>query len=242
MPIQKVQLPDESVQDIHDARIAAIDTSLSGSSTNPVQNSAITSEFVKVTYIGDVDETVGEIPDEPEPEPIIIIGGDYANVNGDLTEEFSVKELEIYGVGTGNPSTVGSLLPNGTITLDSAKKLKLTYQRVVQQVGSQIPEEEDVVKTIAYTSDIPSAVTESTVSGWGFTKNAGTLTGVKFNNTDATVSNGVASITATIPTVPTISTNITSDATSDTKTASPKAVKTYVDNMCGNIESLLAAI
>ncbi len=33
----------------------------------------------------------------------------------------------------------------------------------------------------------------------------------------------------TIPTVPTISTNISSDGTSDTKTASPKAVKTYVD-------------
>jgi hypothetical protein len=34
----------------------------------------------------------------------------------------------------------------------------------------------------------------------------------------------------TIPTVPTISTSITADATSDIKTASPKAVKTYVDN------------
>lgn len=33
----------------------------------------------------------------------------------------------------------------------------------------------------------------------------------------------------TIPTVPTISTNITSDATSDTKTASPKAVKDFVE-------------
>lgn len=46
---------------------------------------------------------------------------------------------------------------------------------------------------------IPSAVDESTVSGWGFTKNEGTLTGVKFNNVDATISSGVASITATIP-------------------------------------------
>ena len=34
----------------------------------------------------------------------------------------------------------------------------------------------------------------------------------------------------TIPTVPTISTDIAADETSDTKTASPKAVKTYVDN------------
>jgi len=31
------------------------------------------------------------------------------------------------------------------------------------------------------TSDIPAAVTESTVSGWGFTKNAGTITGITMN-------------------------------------------------------------
>jgi len=46
----------------------------------------------------------------------------------------------------------------------------------------------------------------------------------------------------TIPTVPTISTSITTDATDDTKTASPKAVKTYVDNVLGDIETLLEAI
>ena len=46
----------------------------------------------------------------------------------------------------------------------------------------------------------------------------------------------------TIPTVPTISIDITTDATSDIKTASPKAVKTYVDNIVGDIETLLEAI
>ena len=43
------------------------------------------------------------------------------------------------------------------------------------------------------------------------------------------LSNGTAVVPA-IPTVPDISTDISEDATSDTKTASPKAVKTYVDN------------
>lgn len=33
-------------------------------------------------------------------------------------------------------------------------------------------------KELAYTSDIPAAVTDSTVLGWGFTKNAGTVTSV----------------------------------------------------------------
>lgn len=36
-------------------------------------------------------------------------------------------------------------------------------------------------KDLALHSDIPAAVTESTVSGWGFTKNAGTITGIKMN-------------------------------------------------------------
>lgn len=45
-----------------------------------------------------------------------------------------------------------------------------------------------------------------------------------------------------IPTVPTISTDISSDASSNTKTTSPKAVKTYVDGICGDIETILATI
>ena len=170
-----------------------------------------------MTYLGGVDEEVDEIPEEPEQEPVIIIGGiqgitfngvsvpvsngtaaitaDFAEINGDLAEEFSVKELEFYGQGTGDPSTVGSILPNGVLTLNSSKNLILTYQKVVQPVGSQTPAPQDFTKTVAYTEDIP-----------------------------------------------TISTNITTDASSDVKTASPKAVKTYVDTMCGNIETLLAAL
>ena len=48
--------------------------------------------------------------------------------------------------------------------------------------------------TLAVTSDIPSAVTESTVSGWGFTKNSGTLTGVKVNGSNVTVTDGIADV------------------------------------------------
>lgn len=42
--------------------------------------------------------------------------------------------------------------------------------------------------------------------------------------------------------LPEISTDISADGTSDEKTASPKAVKTYVDSYLGDIETLLAAI
>lgn len=37
---------------------------------------------------------------------------------------------------------------------------------------------------VATTSDIPAAVTENTVSGWGFTKNIGTVTSVQANGTN----------------------------------------------------------
>ena len=42
---------------------------------------------------------------------------------------------------------------------------------------------------------IPSAITESIVSGWGFTKNTGTITGVSANGTSIATS-GVANIPA----------------------------------------------
>lgn len=42
---------------------------------------------------------------------------------------------------------------------------------------------------------IPSAVTESTVSGWGFTKNTGTITGISVNGTSVATS-GVADMPA----------------------------------------------
>ena len=45
---------------------------------------------------------------------------------------------------------------------------------------------------------IPSAVTETTVSGWGFTKNAGTVTQVKVNGTAKTPTNGIVDLGAVI--------------------------------------------
>lgn len=60
-----------------------------------------------------------------------------------------------------------------------------------------------IAKTGTYSNLIatPTIPTESTVSEWGFTKNTGTLTGVTFNGSAATVSSGVAAITATIPNI-----------------------------------------
>lgn len=107
----------------------------------------------------------------------------------------------------------------------------------------------DASGTIALTSDIP---TETTVSGWGFTKNTGTLTGITFAGTSMSVSSGVASITqanartalglATVATSgsyndltnkPTIPTN-TSDLTNDSG-----FITSYIDtkNTAGSTNS-----
>ena len=76
---------------------------------------------------------------------------------------------------------------------------------------------------------IPSAVTESTVSGWGFTKNQGTITGVSANGTSVATS-GVANI----PAASTSAYGVTklSSATNSTSTslaATASAVKAAYD-------------
>lgn len=63
-------------------------------------------------------------------------------------------------------------------------------------------------QTGAVTLTIPAAVTESTVAGWGFTKNAGTITGITMNGSSKGTSGVVdlgtvlTSFTETDPTVP----------------------------------------
>lgn len=92
----------------------------------------------------------------------------------------------------------------------------------------------EVVGTIPDTEpevSIPSGIGEENV-----------IEAITFNGTSVPVTNKVAAITVSIPTVPTISTDISSDSSSNVKTASPKAVKDYVDGVVGDIETLLAAI
>ena len=76
---------------------------------------------------------------------------------------------------------------------------------------------------------IPSAITESTVSGWGFTKNTGTITGVSANGTSVATS-GVANIPAASTSVYGV-TKLTSStsSTSTSLAATASAVKAAYD-------------
>ena len=78
----------------------------------------------------------------------------------------------------------------------------------------------------------------------GLLKNDGTVDTTQYG-TYSKPANGIPASdleSGVIPTVPTISTSVTDDASSDTMTSSPKSVKTYVDNICGNILTILESI
>ena len=76
------------------------------------------------------------------------------------------------------------------------------------------------------TLNIPSAVTESTVAGWGFTKNEGTVTSVNGNTPD-----GSGNVAITIPTVPTNVSAFTNDAGYITSSAISNLADTTLSNL-----------
>ena len=91
---------------------------------------------------------------------------------------------------------------------------------------------------------IPSAVTETTVSGWGFTKNAGTITGIKMNGASKGTS-GVVDLGTVITAHQDISgkvdktlnakafegITIQTSNTTEARNANNAALKAYVDNL-----------
>ena len=67
---------------------------------------------------------------------------------------------------------------------------------------------------------------------------------IELNEQIDTINSSVNTLDASVRSIsiPVISTNIVNDANSDVKTASPKAVKTYVDSILGDIAAALDAI
>lgn len=92
---------------------------------------------------------------------------------------------------------------------------------------------------------IPSAVTESTVSGWGFTKNTGTITGIKMNGASKGTS-GVVNLGTVITEVhnlsftagkPSIGSGLTYSPTSEAKTINIPTNTTHLTNDSGFLTS-----
>lgn len=92
---------------------------------------------------------------------------------------------------------------------------------------------------------IPAATTESTVSGWGFTKNAGTITGITMNGSSKGTS-GVVDLGTVITAHQDISgkvdkTSIVSTVSSSSTNSQVVGAKLFYDTV-GNIETLLSQV
>lgn len=82
---------------------------------------------------------------------------------------------------------------------------------------------EDAINNIEVTG---GAVTESTVSGWGFTKNTGTVTGVKVNGSTQNPSSGIVDLGTVITAVD------SSMSSTSTNPVQNKVIKSYIDSNC----------
>lgn len=126
------------------------------------------------------------------------ISGFSGNYNDLSNKPDAVTESTVSGWGFTKNAAPGTLNTNNTTAQTASASEALSGAIKLHKVA-KTGTYSDLIGTPVMTSD-------ASVAAWGYTKNTGTLTGVKFNGTNATVTNGVASITATIPTEVTEST------------------------------------
>lgn len=139
----------------------------------PIRKTASGTEEIKIPYAVLADPptippaitSINGLSGGTLTSPLTLTGGDSATAskiilssNGQITDSGTATMLGFSGgnyiVGSGSYSTTFR-----------GKQTRPTWNG----------------KDLALYSDIPAAVTESTVSGWGFTKNKGTVTQVKIN-------------------------------------------------------------
>ena len=126
---------------------------------------------------------------------------DFTFMNSYMSERFTVySDDHLYAVWIDIPteSTVsgwGFTKNAGTITGITMNGASKGTSGVVN-LGTVVTSETDPV----FSASAASGITASDITNWNSkTSNTGTLTGVSFNGVDATVTSGVAAITATIP-------------------------------------------
>ena len=106
---------------------------------------------------------------------ITISGGDIDTSNFATKQELATKQDTISDL-----STIRSNAEKGASAVQPSSLAKVATSGSYNDLSNK--------------PTIPSAVTESTVSGWGFTKNTGTVTGVKVNGSTKSPSSGTVDI------------------------------------------------
>lgn len=114
-------------------------------------------------------------------------------ITGDLTATGTISATKFVGEFEG---TIGSATNADSAEKDSNGNIISSTYATKNELTSGLGSKSDTGHTHSYNDltnkpTIPSAVTESTVSSWGFTKNAGTVTGIKINGSSKTPSNGI---------------------------------------------------
>ena len=162
MAIKKVRLPDNTTQDINDARVVSDAIAYIGA------------ESGSATYVD--GQTVIDVTTKADKVNGATNGNFAAlDANGNLSDSgHKHSDYQAALVSGTNIKTVNnqSLLGSGNITISGGSGGG--EENVIDAItfnGAAVPVTN---KTAAITADIPDEVTESTVSGWGFTKNTGT--------------------------------------------------------------------
>lgn len=152
----------------------------------------LTKEYADSTYakLNDIPTSVNGLGGGTLTSPLTLTGGDATTAskiiltdNGQITDQ---STSTLFGRSSGNLIVGHQSIP-----------LRLRG-KATNPVYSN---DNKTFKELAFKSDIPAAVTESTVSGWGFTKNTGTVTSVAVKMNDETKGKVTSSGTIDLGTV-----------------------------------------
>ena len=129
---------------------------------------------------------------------ITLEGGSGSGGGGDINVIESVKVNGSALTPDANNAVNITAVPASIVTQDTAHRFvsdseKTTWDNKVSNVQADWNATSGLAQ-ILNKPTIPVAVTESTVSGWGFTKNTGTVTGVKMNGTTKNPTSGVVDL------------------------------------------------
>ena len=113
-------------------------------------------------------------------------------INGTTSDVVTSSTIVTDGGGIKSHASRKLVVTNGTASAAS-QGTEITYVESV--AGANSGSTGDLTATTTRKKiTVPTAVSETTVSGWGFTKNAGTVTGVKMNGTTNNPTSGVVDL------------------------------------------------
>lgn len=141
--------------------------------------------FFPVTHINAVrDDTGTSLSSMLEAKQDTLVSG----TNIKTVNNNSLVGSGNVSIATGDTNVIETVkVNNAALTPDANKAVNITAVTTFNGSSGAVTYTAPVTsvngETGAVTLSIPSEVTESTVSGWGFTKNTGTITGITMNGT-----------------------------------------------------------